>query len=637
MRAPPLVTLLSTLVAVAVLAAAAPPQKPRPTRQPRLPAPQHPPTLVPSTPATARSPFDLGEITEADTNRPKLIVLLHGATPSPNASATPGIPEPDSGTLDYTRYYFGYDFVRRLLGVSRSVGLKTLSGVVLDERAWSRHDTPDAHNKVHYTEGARENVLDDRFLVPGNFTGAAPPPLAVLLTFRDGSRSLMDQAETAIDQIFDAYSQKFGTVAHPVTTLPDLILVGHSMGNLVSRVILSAPADPIQAERLSDDQRQKAAALRDRTLYFVSLAGPHEGSPLADRAIALTDAVNGIPQPLLDLLNTVTNGAASDVKTFVHQELGKTSNHDLQTTVWSQLNAGVLAPQTARRTDGTLVPVYTLIGHSPGGDYFTDPLAADQYPGGGIDAGDLLDPERRRDALTALGLMFVDYLLHNVPGDGPHGWGSTNDVAFDKVARYHRKTLGLTLSDPGEEDGLPLGFPKFYSRVRITREEHPLIGDPHTVVVRTNHDGEIDSDGLVGVASGHGLHLGTRTANFFDHTVEWRIDGDQMFGSWYRLSSEGAPWEFANHERIHRLGGTGNWLHANLIAQAGPFVSMDPADEISVWSRPLTRNEALDQAKAKAIAKAKRKAAIARAKAKIKQRLADSEDQDQDKDKDQDK
>ncbi len=614
---------LSAFLAAALAAAA--------IAQPPIPRPQSPPVPEVVMAAAQRlaeararaAAFDLGSATATDERAPKLLVLLHGATPAPSDGAMPGVPEPDAGTLDFTRFYFGYDFVRRLMGVPQSVGLKTLSGVVLTAQSWSSHGAPDGNNKVRYQQGAREEVLEDRFIVPGDHTGDATPPIAALLTFRDGSKGLMHQTKAIADQVFDAYTRRFGTAAQGVSgrVPPNLIFVGHSMGCIVTRAVLTAPSEPIQGEQLTADQRLRALSLRDRALYVISLAGPHEGSPLADRATNVLDALNDVPAPLADVINGIFDDLIDDVRREARTNLGKDANRDLRTDVWSQLNAGVLAPHRARRGDGTLVPVYTLIGHSPGGDFFVNPLGGDQYPGGGIRLDHLGNEEGRRNAVRSLGLMLVDNLLHNAPGNGPRSWGSTTSGSeFDQVARYHRKALGLTLSAPGEEEGLPFGFPKFYNRDHVTRPGNALLLEPATVVVRTNRDGEVDSDGLVGVKSGHGNRLGTGTDRFFDHGQTWTVAGERERGSWYRLSGEGAPWQFQNHERIHRHHQTGHWLYVNIVSQAGPLVS---DDDVSVWPEPPPG------AREKAIAAAKAKI---RAKRAIRQAIEDPERQPERKD-----
>lgn len=524
----------------------------------------------------------LGNAYYSDRNTPKLIVILHGGTPAKTDKPAPLVPEPTGGTLDYTRFYFGFDFVRRLMGVGSAVGLKTMSGFELDNASWSAHGPADADGKVVYTIGCDENKLDDHFIVPGNFVGTGIPKISAFLSHRDGSKELIPQTKAAINQIYDAYVAKFGKPKSIIEakSRPNIILVGHSFGNLVSRMILCAPSDPIQGAALTPEERAKAEALRDKTLCFISLAGPHEGSPLATRAGELVQFINSMPHEMNDGVKLITGGKVKELFGFIKSSLDTGENRSLTTAFWSQLNTGVLAPARAARGNNTLVPIYTLIGNSPGGDFWTDPTNNDQFPSGGIMPSLGGNEDERRNAFRSLELMLVDYMLHNVPGS-VKTWGKNPLPGDDLMARYQRNDLGLTLSKPGEDDGIPFGLPKFFSRDHVTKTETDLFGKKKTVVVRTNRDGEVDSDGLVSVSSGHGRHLGTAIDNFFSNDGEWDIPGvGKEHGSWYRLPSEGMPWEWQNHERIHRRGTVGNWLFHNIVQQAGPLVG--PGD-VSLW------------------------------------------------------
>ena len=528
-------------------------------------------------PAAAQGVADLGSAIRSTSDAPKLIVLMHGGSPRPDAEVGPFVPEPNSNSLDFTRFYFGYDFVRRLMGVSRATGLKTLSGHNLKDGGWDRHGPPNSKGKVQYTVGAEESDLADHFVVPGSYTGSATPPLSLMITYRDASKGLMTQSKTLVNQIHDLYTRQFGTAAAPKAgkTLPNIIFVTHSMGGIAIRTILTAPSEPIQGVSMTADERRKAGVIRNRTLYAVTIAAPHEGSPLADRAHKVVNAVESMHPTITGAINLLTIGLYDGIRKAIKNSLGNDEIRDLTQSLWGQLNRGVLAPHRAARSDGTLIPIYTLIGHTPGGDYYDDP---EKFPGGGLTLDSFKGAETR-NAFRSVFLMFVDYLLYNVAGEGPKSWGRTNDRGLDKVARYHRKALGLALSAPGEDQGLPLGFPKFYSRRHLTRREKPLFGPEKTVVVRTNRDRQIDSDGHVSVTSGHGFNLGSRDAFFFDHSRNWPTAGGDL-GSWYRLSSDENPWEFTNHETIHRSAGTGAWLFENIIREAGPITS---TADISVW------------------------------------------------------
>jgi hypothetical protein len=528
------------------------------------------------------NPMSLGSVISEPT-APKLVVLLHGASPGPSDEAFPSVPQPDSNTLDFTRFYFSDSFVKQVLGNPST--LKTLGGVNVTGTQWDAHGWPNAKNKVVYSNGCVESRLEDHYIVAGSHTGSSTPAVSVMLTYRDASRGLMHQTQTAIDQIYDKYVALFGSAASPLAgkVRPNIILVGHSMGGLVSRGILCSPSDPIQQIRLSATQQQKAKAIADRTIALVTLATPHEGSPIANVASDLGNWLKGDGKGVIDLFTTplpqALKRAADDARKEKVQMLSRESIRDLRRDFWAQNNTGVLAPHRAARSDGSLIPVYTLIGHSPGGKtFFSNPDS--QWPTGGISLSDSSSEAARRKALRALGLMFADYALHNVPNaSNLKKWGNAGRSQFDLVARYHRKNLGVTLSEPGEDQGVPFGVPKFYNRDHVTKRERDLFGNEKVVVVRTNKDGLLDADGLVDVASGHGFKLGTNTEFYFDHTRTYSAGGRTVRGSWYRVMPEDG-WKFANHEEIHRLGSTGQWIHLNIVDQAGPLSS---TGELSVW------------------------------------------------------
>ena len=531
------------------------------------------------------NPFSLGAL--GPKTAPKLIVLLHGATPSPTDSAMPLVPEPNSDTLDFARFYFGYDFVRQLMGAPST--LKTLDGVNVTGSQWDAHGPANASHKVVYTNGCDENDLDHYLIVPGSQTGSATPVLSLMLTHRDGSRGLMPQTSELIKQVHSKYVELFGSEENPKPNMvrPNIIFVTHSMGGSVVRALLTAPTDSVQEVSLSATTRMKAIALRDKTIAAVTLAAPHQGSPLADRATEMASWLQGDGKGALDafslLLPFSWRPAVNDARLDKIKMLGKDANRDLRRDFWTQMNTGVLAPHLAKRSDNTLIPIYTLIGHSTAGRYFVNPDT--QWPTGGITDNLTPNEANRREIVRSVGLMFADYGLHNVPtSTGPKSWGSTGKDSFDIVARYHRKNLGVTLSEQGEDQGIPLGIPKFYNRDRVTKEKKDLFGKViGTEVVRNNQDGEVDADGLVDVASGHGFRLGTSTNFYFDHANTHAVNGSTVRGSWYRIMPE-ESWKYTNHETIHRIGGTGQWIFANIVTLAGPLPS---SGALSIWPSPI--------------------------------------------------
>ena len=141
----------------------------------------------------------------------------------------------------------------------------------------------------------------------------------------------------------------------------------------------------------------------------------------------------------------------------VREQFGLSQDHDPQQTAMAFLRAfqpstqhlrsdtlaalnnlarGLLAPQFARRGDGSLVPVYTLSGRFPGGTFFENPNSDF-----GLELSLLLLEGERQNLGTktrtdTLSMPFSDYLLYNFPGLNS-GWGEVPDgLAFlDKVSR----------------------------------------------------------------------------------------------------------------------------------------------------------------------------------------------------------
>jgi hypothetical protein len=505
---------------------------------------------------------------------PKLIVLVHGMSTSPNDAASEDIPEPDSGTLDFARFYFSFPFVAGLMGVGPSGSLRTLSGVRLNVGSWEEvAGTPSSRFKVRYRHAANEAVSGDHFLVPADWSGSGCPPVAVLLTRRDASQRLMPQSKALLNHVYEEYKAIFGTHQSPTLgKTPNIIFVCHSFGNLATRVVLTNPSTSVLGQALTPVERERADAIRDKTICLVSLAGPHEGSPIANYVSQIQNNLGtGEPaQKLRGLLDSFS--VKVDLLDAVHRELGQPAVQDLTSPMWEGLNRTSLRPDLMVRKTGGLIPVYALSGHRPSGRFGRNPLQD-------WDTGATSAPVRERFRST--GLMFVDYLLYMVH---PDGWGTTSKGSqLDQMARYKKLGFGLLgISEPGHiERIIPLGLPVFHNAVRETRQETNLFGSTRTVVVRDNSDSLVDSDGFVGAASGYGWNLGTSSPRYFDHSATWTVGGRTVRGSWYRIiRQENLPWADANHETIMRLGSVGAWIRANIVQQAGPVPAAGP---ISVW------------------------------------------------------
>jgi pimeloyl-ACP methyl ester carboxylesterase len=543
-------------------------------------------------------------------SKPTMIVLLHGATRTPQPG---GI----TGTLQGARAYWGYTFVAGLLGCE---SLTTLGGKKLTLETWQ-------------TETLNNDAAKDHILQSGD---KAKSNHYIMLTHRNGSAYLGPQTTEAVQQIYALYQQVSKTLGEE----PQLVLVAHSMGGIVSRYLLSNPklaATSDNAAFLLDDKtRRQADFLRDRTLYLITLSTPHTGSRAADNALtvekvtALTDKVlkrfelnrEEDPQRLAMGFLRAYQDSTQHLRTDTLAALNQPSDVGRQ--------GGLLEPHHARRTDSTLVPIYTLSGRSPAGGFFDNP---------NVDLGaelTLLDYDSDRLGLKsklltdALNMIVSDYMMSNFPGLS-QGWGDAPpDLAFlDKVRRYtpfkRDVRIDATQKVPFE------GFPTYYLNhawqglnanpvapgslevwLEYLLPEHPTTMDELLPVepgasfetLRDNYigskgrylatpnapisDGYIDSDGVVALDSGLGLFLGTTESEYFSHEKTWEVDGEKLRGSWYRIfdnrypqNEAGTfPWEWGNHSFMQYSSDVAQWLRQTIFGAAGPYVG---EGSLSTW------------------------------------------------------
>jgi pimeloyl-ACP methyl ester carboxylesterase len=538
-------------------------------------------------------------------SKPTVIVLLHGATRTPQ-------PEGLTGTLQGARAYWGYSFVAGLLETQT---LETLNGSRLTSETWQ-------------TEAIANNNPDDHIL-----QGNKNSNHYIMLTHRNGSAYLGPQTTEAVNQIYELYQHLSKTLGEE----PQLVLMAHSMGGLVGRYLLSNPEVEDEAFLLGDDTRGRANFLRDRTLYLITLSTPHTGSRAADNALTIEKATALTDKVLARFELSKEEDPQRLAMGFLRAYQDSTQH--LRTDTLAALNkkGGLLEPHHARRTDGSLVPIYTLSGRSPAGGFFDNP---------NVDLGaelTLLDFDSHSLGLKSklltdnLNMIVSDYMMSNFPGL-PHGWGEAKaDLPFlDKVRRYTPFEREVKID---EAQIVPFeGFPTYYlshawqglkdeplspANIEVWLEyllpERPtemdvlLGGNPDTPLetLREEYignrpsykatankpisDGYIDSDGVVSLDSGLGLFLGTFESNYFSHEKTWPVDaetGDSktMRGSWYRIfdsrypqNDTGAfPWEWGNHSSVQYNPEVAVWLRINVIRQAGPYVGELP---VSGWSK----------------------------------------------------
>jgi hypothetical protein len=236
-----------------------------------------------------------------------------------------------------------------------------------------------------------------------------PPKVAAFVTWRDATRGLVFSGRRVTRQIYAAL--RWYEVTYKVT--PGVILLAQSFGGLASRFMLSNP-DPAMLDattnrenvKLCKEDLAKMDYVRDRTLYLLTLATPHEGSYLAEWGppvknalqAALTELRNGTANS--DLVKVIRDVNAiyalinptSPQLVPVDSLIGSTDGMiaqlnsaaalvDMQLARMVTQNTTTISPDRARRTafspilnaQKTLIPIYATLSRSPGSDIFDGP------------------------------------------------------------------------------------------------------------------------------------------------------------------------------------------------------------------------------------------------------------------------
>jgi len=557
--------------------------------------------------------------------RPKLIVLIHGQA---------GRRDTVCGHLTYARKEWGFKFVQQLLGAGTG-DLYTFSNVRLNEQNWPEgaYYIPPIGQRIA-TVGVDDNNTNDHFVS----TAAARRDHSLMLTYRDGSRGLAEQAAEAVNQIFRMYNQTF-----PGGEQPQILLMGHSMGGLVSRFILSNPFRPATKEHF------RANFLRNRTVLLVTLATPHEGSRLANCSREVAEFLQSNP-PLLEKFYQAT-GTVSPRQYWLTTltVVNDPSTMELKTQFMLQMNQSSMAPQRAVRNDGTPIPTYVLGARTPGGGFLNSPtLATINF------ANDT------RKTYEVLGCVGFDTGVKN---GSERGWGepptgssnldwvqrvSLQQIVTQKVTEIEQqlppcmkiivRKLGGLLTASGlstfditfpvyldtqweaylGERQVPfkhwecgqfripwedckdfnLDFVKnFLLNLGYNLEQLASCLNPanwhlkETVTIPCVKvrpvantrcaDGEIDNDGLVSLDSALGLRLGTSVVEYFDHTKTWPAapgSATKVNGSWYRFYD--GPWNLDNHGSVLTNPRLAAWLYTEILRGAGPLPGPGPR---STW------------------------------------------------------
>ncbi|MBA3549473.1 MAG: hypothetical protein H0T76_23610 [Nannocystis sp.] len=523
------------------------------------------------------------------THNPTLLVFLHGITGS-----TKNEPGQKINTAQHVAHYWGLGFLRAALGGA------------IDGKLW-----------LYHTDGAKEEVTRDEFLawnagkkerrglllstVASDSLATVYNSVTGLVPWRDGSLPLGVQARDQVRQIYAHYMTHFGA-----RNKTELVLIGHSAGGLIARTILAARPTATKglfAEWTADDI-QMARFLAARTRFAVTMATPHDGSPIPEFTIKggpnqfnvpyckklmgnkSMDKVDSAVKKTLSYCEEVPliGGLCGEVKdVWKDAGVGTLDRfcgaipdavrgllsgddpvlRDLTREGMKRHNAAELAPHRAVRADNSHVPIYTLGGRSP-------VRAGHRCWGssgdcnGPIDASELLEdmtvasgklgkvraqlPMSVRERVEASALVVTAGLADATPPG--FGFGKSDHSWFDAVARR----------------GAP--FSRYFA----------------------GKDGQRDYDGFVGIDSSLGYRVGTPFGHdsplgkfYFDHTREYVVDGQRMRGSWYRLTS--GPWDHDNHGIIMFTRANGEWLWKQLIDRdlAGPYVS---SGERSGWVAP---------------------------------------------------
>jgi hypothetical protein len=518
----------------------------------------------------------------ARATRPTLVVLIHGGTARPEASPMPFEPsgaDKRPGTTGYSRFYFDFPFVSRLLGNSSQ--LFTLPGGAVGGLTQSTWKVRFENNNIAHQFAFAQNPQP----LQGRFGGNA-----VGLVRSNGSQALGLQAKEVLDEIRALYD-RFQTFSG---RRPYVVLVGHSKGGLIARYLMSIPNGTVAGYTLTPADRAFLIFLRDQTKFCVTIGSPHTGSPLADYAddfrsqtvASLENLVNGVWNAARAAASVVRinlpAAAPINVRAGARDLLG--SEHDLghlTTQFWNTMNNGPLHPsRMVRSNNAGRVPFYLYGGRSPGDVFYS----LQRFDGQGGPAAEVVlnrnHPEHVGVMMTTA-LIGLDYSLHNVVnGD----WGRIRSLGAGKNLDMVRRAFPIwglpanRMSNPGE-------------RLFLIGKE----GTP-TYFLRNQADRETDSDGMVSMDSAlaiglftgptiieslqaQGLPVASTLAEPWERNVNTAPAGQPFQGgAWYRRYT--GAWNFQNHSTLVKRPELGVELN-QLLLRAGPFAR--PTGDVSAW------------------------------------------------------
>lgn len=291
-------------------------------------------------------------------NKKKVVILLHGITSSPsNANGrSNGV-----GTHRYPQFYWGYDFIRHIGGLNLSpshrIQMVTPPGSGLVDRTISFEKWGNHYKGIASFMKSKIDIDKYAFILRPERTD-----IDFMCTFRDGADGLMKQTKAAINQIYITYQKYYSQL--PANEQPMIYLIGHSFGGIVSRTILSNPSSADRSNvKLSSEERKRADFIRNRTVWLTTLATPHVGSPLPKKA----QETDKLLRDFVQMMRNDNKGiAANNVDEFRKDMIDGTKPCLNDIKYNSTYLNGILKPEFAKRSNGQLVPIYTLTGANPG-------------------------------------------------------------------------------------------------------------------------------------------------------------------------------------------------------------------------------------------------------------------------------
>lgn len=563
---------LTTLLPLAVLTAASAPA----LAQERIDTTRPIPGILQPAPEPASFPFS--------PRRPRVVVLLHGVTNRPTSA-----PEEHIATSGHARWYWGYDLIAALMGTPDAQNSRLIQHTqgrtgfsVVDGKQWNYQNfslpvtQTDLAPVLVPNNGQSET--DARRYISATFRPSDNPSTAVMVTFRDGSRHMMQQVGDAIEQIYQTYNRTFGHL--PAASQPQIYLVGHSFGGIVSRAILTNPegAD-LYGGKLTSAQRQQADFLRKRVVLVTTMSTPHTGSEIPelagdmDKLMKTGRAVlpsasdlkkqTGLAKVLPDVLTAKLVELREDLTGAIKSAAGdRPCLQDIQRM--AEYNRGILAPAKATRPDGSLVPIYTLGGRNPGG-LFMDRDRAPFLTGGRMLPHSFLDVMGSgRFSSDAGSLFLIESILHRggYGKENTRPWGKARIPEADLISSPNRGTgTGLSSTQMADRSKFIFG-PGLAAGVL----SDAFSANPYTF----GADGENDTDGFCGFDSSHGLEVSPVHPNW------WK----GLYGARYGSIM---PWDMDNHGSLMFNVGNGLYIYNDIVSKAGPVATGTNSD-LSVWS-----------------------------------------------------